>query len=94
MMNTLLIGQTVTGIQLFSPLVSGLFLATRPVNIFKSEGGVSELSRTVRAFKWLAYSTMAAVTLVMILAFDIADGRPKWAQKVFPLDLEKPETYY
>jgi hypothetical protein len=94
MMNTLLIGQTITGIQLFSPLVSGLFLSTRPVNIFKSEGGVSDLSRTVQAFKWLAYSTMASVTLVMIMAFDIADSRPKWAIKAFPLDLEKPETYY
>ena len=77
-MNTLLIGQSVTGIQVFSPLLSGLFLATRPVNMIKSEGGQSDLSRTVRAFKWLAYLTIAGVTLAVLMAFDIADGRPDW----------------
>ena len=68
---------------MFSPLVSGLLLATRPVNIIKTAGGSSQLSQIVKAFKYVAYSVIAFIAIFIVMAYDLPDRRPEWAREAY-----------
>ena len=89
MLNSIVVGQSVTAIQVISPTISAISLVYRTMSLTEPDGlrighetwASYDAMINLKSFnKWLSAAAFAGILACILISFDLTDDTPTWAK--------------